>query len=234
MDLSFYFSSPFLLSLLTMANVAAAFGGLLYIASISMKTVIPLRIAAIGSAFFFLSSGILARSFPPIFLYGILLPLNTYRLYQMIELIKKVRTATSSDLSMNWLQPFMKRRRYRKGDILFRKGDLADQMFLVEGGKYVVSEFNIPLQPGQIFGELGLLTSGSHRTGTVECVEGGQVLVIGYDQVRELYFQNPEFGYYFLRLVGERLLRNLSTVEDLLTAERQKLSAALEKLAVNG
>src|SRR6516225_1293691 len=93
MDLSFYFSSPFLLSLLTMANVAAAFGGLLYIASISMKTVIPLRIAAIGSAFFFLSSGILARSFPPIFLYGILLPLNTYRLYQMIELIKKVRTA---------------------------------------------------------------------------------------------------------------------------------------------
>ena len=120
MNLSFYFSSPFLLSMLTMANVAAAAGGLLYIASISMKTVIPLRIAAIGSAFFFLSSGILARSFPPIFLYGILLPLNTYRLYQMIELIKKVRTATSGDLSMNWLQPFMTRRRYRKGDVLFR------------------------------------------------------------------------------------------------------------------
>jgi len=57
---------------------------------------------------------------------------------------------------------------------------------------------------------------------------------LGSRQFRELYFQNPEFGYYFLRLVGERLLRNLSTVEDLLTAERQKLSAALEKLAVNG
>ena len=233
MDLSFYFSSPFLLSMLTMANVAAAVGGLLYIASISMKTVIPLRIAAIGSAFFFLSSGIFARSFPPIFLYSILLPLNTYRLYQMIELIRKVRTATSSDLSMNWLQPFMKRRRYRKGDILFRKGDVADQMFLVERGKYVVSELNIPLQPGQIFGELGLLTSGSHRTGTVECIEGGQALIISYDQVRELYFQNPEFGYYFLRLVGERLLQNLRTVEELLAAERQKVSM-LEKLAANG
>src|SRR5436190_5003751 len=116
---------PFLMSFITLANVMAAIGGLLYIAAISMKTVIPLRIAGIASAFCFLCSGIFSRSFPAIFLYSLLLPLNSFRLYQMIELIKKVRAAATSDLSMDWLQPFMKRRGYRKGDTLFRKGDLA-------------------------------------------------------------------------------------------------------------
>jgi Cyclic nucleotide-binding domain len=222
MDLSSYFSLPFLLSFITLANVMAAIGGLLYVAAISMKTVIPLRIAAIASAFFLLCGGILARSFPAIFLYSLLLPLNSYRLYQMIELIKKVRAAATGDLSMNWLEPFMTRRRYRKGDILFRKGDLADEMFLAVKGKYLVSELNIELQPGQIFGELGLLTSGAQRTGSVECIESGHVLTINYDRVRELYFENPEFGFYFLRLVGERLLQNLKRTEEMLAAEQQK------------
>src|SRR5436305_2314905 len=103
MQLSSYLNVEFLLSFLTAANICAAIGGLLYIASMSMKTVIPLRIAGIASAFAFLCSGLFARSFPPIFLYSLLLPLNTFRLYQMLELIKKVRAAASSDLSMDWL-----------------------------------------------------------------------------------------------------------------------------------
>ena len=199
MDLGSDLSAPFLLSFVTVANVMGAIGGLLYVAAISMKTVIPLRIVGIASAFFFLSSGIVAHSFPVIFLYVMLLPINFYRLYQMLELIKKVRAAASSDLAMDWLEPFMTRRRYRKGDILFRRGDLADEVFLAVKGKYIVSELNIELKPGHIFGEMGLLTSGSHRTQSVECIESGHVLTIHYDQVRELYFENPEFGFYFLR-----------------------------------
>jgi hypothetical protein len=211
----------FLVIFATPSTLCAAIGALLYVASTSMKTVIPLRIAAIGSSCAFLLSGIFARSVAPILLYCLLLPLNVFRLYQMLELIKKVRAAASSDLSMDWLQPFMRRRKFRKGEILFRKGDLADEMFLAEKGKFVVSELGIELKPGQIFGEMGLLTSGSHRTATVECVESGQALMINYDQVRELYFENPEFGFYFLRLVGERLLHDLRHLEEKLAQERQ-------------
>ena len=221
MELGSYFSVEFLSIFLTPANLCATIGALLYIASTSMKTVIPLRIAAIGSSFAFLCSGIFARSFAPILLYCLLLPLNIFRLHQMLQLIKKVRTAAGSDLRMDWLQPFMRRRKFREGDILFRKGDVADEMFLAEKGKFVVSELGIELKPGQIFGELGLLTSGSHRTGTIQCAESGQVLVINYDQVRELYFENPEFGFYFLRLVGERLLHDLKHLEEKLAQERQ-------------
>ena len=183
---------------------------------------IPLRIAGIASALCFLCAGIFARSFPPIFLYSLLLPLNIFRLRQMMELIKKVRAAASSDLTMDWLEPFMKKRGYRKGDVLFRKGDLADEMFLAAKGKFLVSDLGIELRPGQILwrdggADIRLAPDRIGRTAP----RPGHVLVINYDQVRELYFENPEFGLYFLRLVGERLLHGIKRVEDMLSAERQ-------------
>jgi len=225
MNLRDFFTLDFILSFLTMTNVMGALGGIFYVASISMKTVIPLRIAGIASALFFLISGIFARSFPAIFLYGVLLPLNMFRLYEMFGLIKKVRAAAASDLSMDWLQPFMTKRKYQKGDLIFRKGDPADEMFLAAKGKYLVSELNVELPPGHIFGELGLLTPGYQRTQSVECIESGHVLAISYDKVRELYFENPEFGFYFLRLASQRLLDGLRRTEAMLAAERQKNSA---------
>jgi CRP-like cAMP-binding protein len=227
MDLSIYFSTDFLLSFVTLGNVLGAIGGLCTVASMSMKTVIPLRIAGIASALFFLLSGVFSRSVPAMFLYSMLLPLNSYRLFQMMELIKKVRAAATSDLSMDWLQPFMTRRSYKKGQVVFRKGEVADEMFLAAKGKYLVTEIAVELRPGHIFGEMGLLTSGFQRTASVECIESGHLLTISYDKVRELYFENPEFGFYFLRLVGDRLLQNLKRAEDMLAAERQKHAVAV-------
>jgi Cyclic nucleotide-binding domain len=191
-----------------------------------MRTIIPLRIAGIASVLFFLLSGIFARAFPAIFLYAMLLPLNSFRLYQLLELIKKVRGAASGDLSMDWLEPFMTRRKYKKGDVVFHRGELADEMFLAAKGRFRVVELDLELRPGHIFGEMGLLTSGFQRTQSVECLESGHLLTISYDEVRELYFENPEFGFYFLRLVGERLLQNLKRAEDMLAAERQKHATA--------
>lgn len=197
-------------------------GALFYVASVSMKTVIPLRIAGIASAVSFLCYGILAYSITTIFLYLILVPLNTLRLYQMIELVRKVRVAAGKDLSMDWLEPFMTKRKCRKGDVLFRKNDLANEMFLAAKGTYRVTELNKPIKSGEIFGEMGLLTSERRRTQSVDCVESGHVLAISYDKVRELYFENPEFGFYFLRLTSERLLSQVSLLEGMLAAERQK------------
>jgi CRP-like cAMP-binding protein len=56
----------------------------------------------------------------------------------------------------------------------------------------------------------------------MECVESGHVLTIPYDEVRALYFENPEFGFYYLRLASERLLQGMARAEELLSAERQK------------
>jgi hypothetical protein len=208
-------------SFITLANAMGVIGGMFYVAATSMKTVIPLRIAGIASAFFFLLYGIFSQAVPSIFLYGLLLPLNSYRLYEMVELIKKVRTAAEGDLSMDWLEPFMTKRKYRKGDVLFHKGDPAEEMFLTVKGKFLVKELNIEISPGHLFGEMGLLTPGNRRTQTVECIKGGSVLTITYDKVRELYFENPEFGFHFLRLTSERLLQNVARLERRLAAQAQ-------------
>ncbi len=209
-----------LMTFVTLANVMGIVGGIFYVAAMSMKTVIPLRMAGIASAFFFLLYGIFAAAVPTIFLYGLLLPLNSYRLYEMVELIKKVRTAAEGDLSMDWLEPFMTKRRYRKNAVLFHKGDPAEEMFLTVKGTFLVKELNIEIHPGHIFGEMGLLSPGNRRTATVECSKNGHVLSITYDKVRELYFENPEFGFHFLRLTSERLLQNVARLEGLL-AQRQ-------------
>src|SRR5262249_27831546 len=69
---------------------------------------------------------------------------------------------------------------------------------------------------GQVFGELGLLAPENRRTSSVECAETGAVLTITYDKVQELYFQNPTFGFYFLRLTTERLLQDITRIETML------------------
>ena len=60
---------------------------------------------------------------------------------------------------MEWLKPFMTERRYRQGDILFKKGDAATEMFLTVMGKFLVKEIGVELPPGRIMGEFGFLTT---------------------------------------------------------------------------
>jgi hypothetical protein len=215
-----------LLTFVTVANLLGLVGGIFYVASVSMKTVIPLRVAAIASAFFFLGSGIFTPAVPTIFLYAMLLPLNTYRLYQIRELIQKVRVAAGGDLSMNWLEPFMTRRAFRKGAVLFHKGDRAEEMFLIVKGTYLVKELGIELFPGHIIGEMGLLTPDNSRTQSVVCTHGGYCLSITYDKVRELYFENPEFGFHFLRLTSQRLLQNVARLEAQLALRQEAVQGA--------
>ena len=62
-------------------------------------------------------------------------------------------------------------------------------------------------------GELGMLSPDSKRTQSAVCVDGGQILVITYDQVRQLFFQNPKFGYYFMQLASARLFENLKRAQ---------------------
>ena len=97
-------------------------------------------------------------------------------------------------------------------------------MFLAVKGTYAIPELDKTIQAGEIFGELGLLTSEQRRTQSVECTESGHVLTITYDKVRELYFENPEFGFYLLRLTSERLLQEVARLERTLAIERQKAS----------
>jgi len=209
---------------LNFASALAILGGIFFVATLLMRTMVPLRISAIISNMCFVGYSILANSISTLLLYILLAFINFVRLYQMLKLVKKARVSAQGDLSMEWLKPFMHRRNYRRGDVLFLKGDPANEMFFTASGKFLVKEIGIELPAGRIVGELGFLSPKNRRTQTVECVETGEVLTITYDKLLEIYFQNPEFGYYFLRLSSDRLLQNIASLE----ATIEKLKAELE------
>jgi CRP-like cAMP-binding protein len=92
-----------------------------------------------------------------------------------------------------------------------------------------VKEIGVELPPGRLMGELGFITPNNKRTQTVECIESGEVLTITYDRLLEIYFENPEFGYYFLRLASDRLIQNIARLEGII--EQNKLEAAPQETA---
>jgi len=216
------------LASITIANMLALIGAIFFVATLLMRTMVPLRVTGIISDVFFIGYGVLSGTVTTLILYILLLPINIFRLGQMLKLVKRARIAAQGDLSMDWLKPFMTRRQYRKGDVLFRKGDRANEMFFTVTGKFLVTELGIELPPGRLVGELGFLSPDNRRTQSLECTEDGQVLAITYDRLLEIYFQNPEFGYYFLRLSTERLLQNITRLEGIIDQYKAQ-AASVEK-----
>ena len=215
-------------------NMLALTGAVFYVATLMVRTIVPLRIIGIISMVFFIAYGAMAGAVTTFLLYLLSLPINVFRLRQMLSLVRKARVSAQGDLSMDWLRPFMTPRKYRRGDVLFHKGDVAKEMLLTVTGKFLVKEINIELPPGRFMGELGFVAPENRRTQTVECIEDGDVLTITYEKLLELYFQNPEFGYYFLRLTSERLMQNISRLEGEIEANKAALSdrAARRPVAV--
>jgi hypothetical protein len=198
---------------ITLANMFALAGAIFFVATLLTQTMVPLRVANMIGCLFFAIFGALSGAITTFFLYLLMIPINAYRLRQMLALVKKARSASQGDMSMEWLKPFMTQRTYRKGSILMKKGDAAHDMLLTVTGRFRVVEIDLEVPPGRLMGELGFLTPDNRRTATIECIEDGQVLTITYEKLLEIYFQNPQFGYYFLVLTSQRLLENLARAE---------------------
>jgi hypothetical protein len=189
-------------------------GSLFIVATASTKTMVPLRILAIVANCFLIAFYAVSHQWVPFVLQAVALPLNAFRLYQMIVLIRNVRGAIRGNTSMDWLKPFMSGRHFRKGDILFAKGETANEMFCPVTGHYLLLELGLEVKPGQLVGELAMLAPDNRRTATLECIEEGDTLSITYEQVEQLYYQNPTFGFYFLRLATARLFENVARIEN--------------------
>jgi CRP/FNR family cyclic AMP-dependent transcriptional regulator len=198
---------------LTSSDFFGYLAAVLVLATFSMRTMVPLRITGIASNCVFIAYAYVAAAYPVLILHIILLPLNSLRLYQMQRLVGRVREASRGDLSMDWLKPYMTARRCRAGEALFRKGDVADEMYYTVTGRYRLSEIDAVVGPGEVIGEIGFIAPDRRRTLTFKCGEDGQLLAIGYSQLGQLYFQNPSFGFYFLQLIAKRLFEDINRLE---------------------
>jgi CRP-like cAMP-binding protein len=207
------------------------FASVFVVATLSMRTMIPLRIFAILTNLVLIGTAIPNHNYLVIMVQTLAIGLNSYRLHQMLQLVRDVKKSVNSDLSMEWLKPFMTERRCATGEVLFYKDEKAEDMLYIVSGRFKLVESGIELPVGAIVGELGMLSPSKVRTQTLECIEAGLILSVSYSKVEELYVQNPEFGFYFLRLSSARLFQNIGTLEQRLAQLTAAMPAAAAKPA---
>ena len=169
------------------------------------KTIIPLRAAAVIANLLAMGYSLSHGTYPTFVLNALLLPLNAWRLHQMIDLVRGIDAAIASDMNVDWLLKYMRPKRYRAGDVMIERGDYATEAFYIVAGEVEVVEINESRGPGALLGEIGLFTPTGRRTMTVRCKTDVEAATIGYDQIKELYFQNPQFGFRLLHLIVARM-----------------------------
>jgi CRP-like cAMP-binding protein len=206
-------------------TVGTLFASVFVVATTTMRTMIPLRVFAILTNIVLIVTAIPSHNYLVILVQSVVLVLNSYRLHQMLQLVRDVKKSVNSDLSLEWLKPFMTERKCAPGEVLFYKDEKAEDMFYIVSGRFKLVESGIELPVGAIVGEFGMLSPSNARTQTLECVEGGVVLSVSYSKVEELYVQNPAFGFYFLRLASARLFENIGKLEQRLAQQATPASA---------
>jgi hypothetical protein len=185
------------------------FASVFVVATISMRTMIPLRVFAILTNVVLIATAIPSHNYLVMLVQSLVLVLNSYRLHQMLQLVRDVKKSVNSDLSMEWLKPFMTERKCSPGEVLFYKDEKAENMFYIVSGRFKLVESGLELPVGAIVGEFGMLSPSNLRTQTLESVDAGVILSVTYSKVEELYVQNPDFWFYFLRLFSSRLFENI-------------------------
>lgn len=181
------------------------------------RTMMPLRIVALGSNVAFIAYGGLLHLYPVLVLHIILFPVNAWRLREIFQLVKSIQETADDGKVFAALVPFAKRITAARGQVLIRKGEPSDALYLVLEGKLWVEEAEVEIGPGSIVGEMGVLSRTHRRTATVDtrtdCVLG-RVSAADFQRV---YFADPSLGLSLIRLIIDRLTRD---------AEAQRLEAA--------
>lgn len=116
----------------------------------------------------------------------------------------------------------MRRRRFRRGEVIFHQGDLGDSLQVVVSGsvKIVLASSEgeqaiiASLHPGDFFGELALL-DGAPRSTTAAAMEATETLALPRDQFLRLLAHDPRIGQALLHAVAGELRRLTGHVEEL-------------------
>jgi CRP/FNR family cyclic AMP-dependent transcriptional regulator len=191
--------------IIALGFMAAAANVFVYVSS----GMIPLRIAAIVSSALFAAYFYLRGIYPLLLLNAVFMLVNVWHLRQMLHLIKTIRAATHGDFNFDWLRPFMRSAHVPTGAALYRKGDLADEAFVIVRGVVELPEPGITLGDGALFGEIGLFTDENRRTASAVTACDTELLCIRYSDVRRLAAQNPGFAFYLMRLMVQRMQHNV-------------------------
>ena len=102
--------------------------------------------------------------------------------------------------------------RFRRGDSIFAKGDIATHLYVCVAGRIAIAarasdgreSVLTVLGPGALFGEMSMFDGGV-RSANARALTTVHVISVSFDDVRELLVQRPEIMWTVLRLLAGRL-----------------------------
>jgi hypothetical protein len=183
----------------------------LLLASAAVRTIIWLRLLAIAANVFIVLAGLAVANYVVAGLGVLILAVNAWRLVEMRRLVGATREATAGSgapITLDWLLPHMETVALPKDTVVFHKDAASDAMYFIERGRVRFDELDIELGEGALFGEIGVFSHDKRRTATARVVEDASVLRISDSRVRELYYQNPDFGFFIVGLITRRLMED--------------------------
>jgi CRP/FNR family cyclic AMP-dependent transcriptional regulator len=205
-------------------------GALLVVAGSFVRTMMPLRALTALSNVALLAAAMLAPLPASVLLYLVLIPVNIYRLVEIVQLSRRVaRASAEADLSGVWLKPYMRSHRLRAGTVLFRKGDSADALYLLVEGELELVEAGRRQPVGQLFGEISFFSPDHARTLTARCASDCLVLSIAAPEFTQLYFQDPKFAFQISRLITHRLGADIAQLREQVRTLESRQAPALQE-----
>jgi hypothetical protein len=173
-----------------------------------MKTMLPLRLVAIASNVAFMTYALLGlaygdfgRLYPIFVLHACLLPLNVVRLVELRRVVAAARDASGEQM-VRALAPYLSLETHQAGETLFRRGEAADRLYLVQQGTVSIPESDVALSPGDVFGEVGLFAPHGRRTASAVCATDCRLLTLSGPKLVELCYQDAKLAVFLARLVA--------------------------------
>jgi CRP-like cAMP-binding protein len=126
------------------------------------------------------------------------------------------------DDGLRALAGLMRRRRFRRNEVIFHEGDIGDSLQVVVSGsvKIVLASPDgeeailASLKPGDFFGELALLDDAPRST-TATAMEPTETTALPRDQFLRLLSEDPRLVQALFRALAEELRRLTGHVEEL-------------------
>jgi CRP/FNR family transcriptional regulator, cyclic AMP receptor protein len=115
----------------------------------------------------------------------------------------------------------LRRRRYRKGEMIFLRGDLGRDLFLIESGSVKIclttedgKEMTLALLGvGEFFGELALL-DGDPRSSDAVAMEASTFLLLERSDFLQFVDEHPRVAHRVMAVLSRRLRDNNQLVQD--------------------
>lgn len=139
-------------------------------------------------------------------------------------MLRAMQTTIFPEAPASMLEEMAKKatlRHFKKGEVLFKEGDLGDVMYVIRKGSVKVSRQSrhgvdvaqTYVAAGNVVGEMAILKEApTPRSASVTAAVACDTIALGKTDVRELFERHPEVRARFERMADERRVQNI--VED--------------------